>query len=98
MFFSRSPTRKRMSQWDGFGDSKREMHVTESAHPAEMTASVVPDDLQALRAVVEGTAAGIGQEFFRCLVRQLAAAKILGLNPSTLRSRLKKLGIERSAG
>src|SRR5215813_9800250 len=37
-------------------------------------ASAVPDDLEALRAVVEGTAAGIGQEFFRCLVRQLAAA------------------------
>jgi formate hydrogenlyase transcriptional activator len=38
------------------------------------TASVVPDDLHALRAVVEGTAAGIGQEFFRSLVRHLAEA------------------------
>src|SRR5262249_8012152 len=37
-------------------------------------ASVVPDDLHALRAVVEGTAAGIGQEFFRSLVRHLAEA------------------------
>jgi PAS domain S-box-containing protein len=37
-------------------------------------ASVVPDDLRALRAVVEGTAAGTGQEFFRSLVRHLAEA------------------------
>src|SRR5215831_13859000 len=37
-------------------------------------ASVVPDDLHALRAVVEGTAGGTGQEFFRCLVRHLAEA------------------------
>jgi hypothetical protein len=36
--------------------------------------SVVRDDLHALRAVVEGTAAGIGQEFFRSLVRHLAEA------------------------
>jgi formate hydrogenlyase transcriptional activator len=34
----------------------------------------VPDDLNALRAVVEGTAAGTGQEFFRSLVRHLAEA------------------------
>src|SRR5262245_40307694 len=37
-------------------------------------ASAVPDDLHALRAVVEGTAAGVGQEFFRSLVRHLAEA------------------------
>jgi PAS domain S-box-containing protein len=37
-------------------------------------AGVVPDDLHALRAVVEGTAAGIGREFFRSLVRHLAEA------------------------
>src|SRR5262249_60096221 len=37
-------------------------------------ASVVPDDLRALRAVVEGTAGGTGQEFFRSLVRHLAEA------------------------
>jgi PAS domain S-box-containing protein len=37
-------------------------------------ASAVPDDLHALRAVVEGTAAGLGQEFFRSLVRHLAEA------------------------
>jgi len=37
-------------------------------------ASAVPDDLHALRAVVEGTAAGTGQEFFRSLVRHLAEA------------------------
>jgi PAS domain S-box-containing protein len=35
---------------------------------------VVPDDLQALRAVVEGTAGGTGREFFRSLVRHLAEA------------------------
>jgi hypothetical protein len=37
-------------------------------------ASALSDDLHALRAVVEGTAAGIGQEFFRSLVRHLAEA------------------------
>src|SRR5262245_13040956 len=37
-------------------------------------APVVPDDLHALRAVVEGTAGGTGQEFFRSLVRHLAEA------------------------
>src|SRR5262245_15420530 len=37
-------------------------------------AAAVPDDLRALQAVVEGTAAGIGQEFFRSLVRHLAEA------------------------
>jgi PAS domain S-box-containing protein len=34
----------------------------------------VPDDLRALRAVVEGTATGTGQEFFRSLVRHVAEA------------------------
>jgi PAS domain S-box-containing protein len=34
----------------------------------------VPDDLRALQAVVEGTAAGTGLEFFRSLVRHLAEA------------------------
>jgi hypothetical protein len=37
-------------------------------------ASLVPDDLHALRAVVEGTAGGTGREFFRSLVRHLAEA------------------------
>src|SRR5262249_13933365 len=37
-------------------------------------ASVVPDDLPAPRAGVEGTAGGPGQEFFRSLVRHLAEA------------------------
>lgn len=37
-------------------------------------ASAVPDDLIALRAVVEGTAAGVGREFFRSLVRHVAEA------------------------
>jgi PAS domain S-box-containing protein len=36
--------------------------------------SAVPDDLHALRAVVEGTAGGTGQEFFRSFVRHLAEA------------------------
>src|SRR5262245_2136490 len=36
--------------------------------------SAVPDDLHALRAVVEGTAAGVGREFFRSLVRHVAEA------------------------
>jgi PAS domain S-box-containing protein len=36
--------------------------------------SVVPDDLHTLRAVVEGTAGGTGQEFFRSYVRHLAEA------------------------
>ena len=37
-------------------------------------ASAVDDDLRALRAVVEGTARGTGQEFFQSLVRHLAEA------------------------
>jgi PAS domain S-box-containing protein len=52
------------------------------AHPRQAPAgaaersavSVVPDDLYALQAVVEGTAGGTGQEFFRSLVRHLAEA------------------------
>src|SRR5258708_33436323 len=36
--------------------------------------SEVRDDLRALRAVVEGTARGTGQEFFQSLVRHLAEA------------------------
>jgi formate hydrogenlyase transcriptional activator len=38
------------------------------------TVSAVGDDLRALQAVVEGTAAGTGQEFFHALVRHLAEA------------------------
>src|SRR5262249_9535647 len=37
-------------------------------------ASAVPEDLHALRAVVEGTAVGTGQEFFQSLVHHLAEA------------------------
>ena len=54
--------------------------MTQGKHQAPVgaadasAASVVPDDLHALREVVEGTAAGIGQEFFRSLVRHLAEA------------------------
>src|SRR5262245_20673656 len=36
--------------------------------------SAARDDLRALKAVVEGTARGTGQEFFRSLVRHLAEA------------------------
>jgi PAS domain S-box-containing protein len=39
-----------------------------------LAVSVVPDDLHALQAVVEGTAGGTGREFFRSLVRHLAEA------------------------
>src|SRR5262245_14496623 len=42
--------------------------------PGDASTAVVPDDLRALRAVVEGTAAGVGREFFRSLVRHVAAA------------------------
>jgi PAS domain S-box-containing protein len=42
--------------------------------PQAPAASAVRDDLRALHAVVEGTAGGTGQEFFRCLVRHLAEA------------------------
>src|SRR5260370_2988163 len=38
------------------------------------SASAARDDLRALRAVVEGTARGTGQEFFQSLVRHLAEA------------------------
>src|SRR5438128_7223314 len=38
------------------------------------SASAVRDDLRALRAVVEGTARGTGEEFFQSLVRHLASA------------------------
>src|SRR6266487_1271010 len=40
----------------------------------ESSASTAPDDLRALREVVEGTARGTGQEFFQSLVRHLAEA------------------------
>jgi PAS domain S-box-containing protein len=37
-------------------------------------ASTVPDDLDTLRAIVEGTAGSTGEEFFQALVRHLASA------------------------
>src|SRR5713101_7743027 len=49
-------------------------HAGSTRQAAREAASAMPDDLQALRAVVEGTAAGIGQEFFRSLVCHLAEA------------------------
>jgi broad-specificity NMP kinase len=51
---------------------------------------------QMLLSIVEGTAAVTGDNFFASLVRHLAAALILNLHPNTLRSRMKKLGIQRS--
>jgi PAS domain S-box-containing protein len=45
-----------------------------AAPGAGEASAAVPDDLHALRAVVEGTAAGTGREFFRSLVRHLAEA------------------------
>src|SRR5262245_25238416 len=59
-----------------------ELSQAEAAHSTLQTSegdsiqralSVVPDDLRALQAVVVGTA-GVGREFFRCLVRHLAEA------------------------
>jgi PAS domain S-box-containing protein len=38
------------------------------------TANAVPDDLEVLRAIVEGTAGSTGEEFFKDLVRHLASA------------------------
>ena len=59
---------------------------TESLDPAPLGASrqpdgaigspaaAVPDDLDILRAIVEGTAGSTGEEFFQALVRHLASA------------------------
>src|SRR5436309_4894866 len=44
------------------------------AGAGKASSAAVRDDLRALRAVVEGTARGTGQEFFRSLVRHLAQA------------------------
>src|SRR5262245_40792465 len=54
--------------------SIQELRVTPTAAGRAPATSVVPGDLHALRAVVEGTAAGIGREFFRSLVRHVAEA------------------------
>src|SRR5262249_32812237 len=53
-----------------FQESRR---APAGAGEASATSSV-PGDLDALRAVVEGTAGGTGQEFSRSLVRHLAEA------------------------
>ncbi|HJZ91580.1 MAG TPA: sigma 54-interacting transcriptional regulator [Gemmataceae bacterium] len=61
-------------------DSNSAGVITQTRHSVSVGAGdasavpAVPDDLDALRAVVEGTAAGIGREFFKSLVRHLAAA------------------------
>ena len=60
-------------------DSKRLLaQVDEAAlEVADWEGSDVPavrDDLRALRDIVEGTARGTGEEFFRSLVRRLASA------------------------
>jgi formate hydrogenlyase transcriptional activator len=56
------------------GQWSRDMHQRPAGPIDSSAVSAMPDDLQALRAVVEGTAAGVGQEFFRSLVRHVAAA------------------------
>src|SRR5262249_3812153 len=56
------------------GPSLHEPRPAPAAVGEPSAAAVMPDDLHALRAVVEGTAAGTGQEFFRSLVRHLAEA------------------------
>ena len=60
-------------------DSKRLLAHVDKAAPgiADWDGSDVPavrDDLRALRDIVEGTARGTGEEFFRSLVRRLASA------------------------
>src|SRR5262249_15138791 len=56
------------------GVMTRGNHRTPPGAADASAAPAVPDDLHALRAVVEGTAAGTGREFFRSLVRHLAEA------------------------
>jgi PAS domain S-box-containing protein len=46
----------------------------QSYHEAERISSVAPDEVAALRAIVEGTARQTGQEFFQSLVRHVATA------------------------
>jgi transcriptional regulator with GAF, ATPase, and Fis domain len=64
----------------------------------------IDEDVELLRRLVEGTAHSTGEEFFQSPVLTdcqwviegpNGAAKILGLHPNTLRSRMKKLGIHR---
>src|SRR5262249_36646757 len=59
---------------DSAGSVSQESRPSATGSGEGPAAPAVPDDLHALRAVVEGTAAGIGQEFFRSLVRHLAEA------------------------
>src|SRR5262245_60833073 len=59
---------------DSAGSVSQASHRSATDSGEVSAAPAVPDDLHALRAVVEGTAAGIGQEFFRSLVRHLAEA------------------------
>jgi formate hydrogenlyase transcriptional activator len=56
----------------GLTDSEAKQQAIEAGR--EPPASKWSDDLRALRAVVEGTAHGTGQDFFRSLVRHLADA------------------------
>ena len=60
-------------------DSRRLLAQVEATAPGvtDWEGSDVPavhDDLRALRDIVEGTARGTGEEFFRSLVRRLASA------------------------
>src|SRR5262245_6288008 len=56
------------------GVMTRGHHRTPPGAADASAAPAVPDDLHALRAVVEGTAAGTGREFFRSMSRHLSDA------------------------
>jgi formate hydrogenlyase transcriptional activator len=56
------------------GTSNQEPRQAPAGAGEAPVSSAVGDDLRALQAVVEGTARGTGQEFFRSLVRHLAEA------------------------
>src|SRR5438874_10636117 len=59
---------------DGAGSPVHGSHRPPAGAGEAPGAAAVPDDLRALQAVVEGTARGTGEEFFRSLVRHLAEA------------------------
>src|SRR5262245_14397602 len=56
------------------GSLRREPREAATDSGESAAVSAVSDDWRALQAVVEGTAAGTGQEFFHSLVRHLAEA------------------------
>src|SRR5262249_19426334 len=54
--------------------SRQRLPVPRSEPMIDAVTPAAPDELETLRALVEGTAFGTGEEFFRSLVRHLAAA------------------------